>query len=81
MTEKNGGSAFPWDERNDDGSYFCTHEGMSLRDYFAAKAMSTLIETMANAAMGGATHPGKNAIAKFAYEYADAMLKAREVQS
>ena len=41
--------------------------GMTLRDYFAAKAMqSFVIDTM----------PDK--CAELAYEYADAMLKARE---
>lgn len=45
--------------------------GMSLRDYFAAKAMQ-----------GFAAHLGPAAVfetrAKLAYEWADAMLKARD---
>ena len=47
--------------------------GMSLRDYFAAKAMQGLIER-------GFTEFGnkESAYANLAYTYADAMLKARE---
>jgi hypothetical protein len=44
------------------------HPGMTLRDYFAAKAMQSLI-TDRDTYM---------AIAKASYEMADAMLKARE---
>ena len=49
-------------------------EGMTLRDYFAAKAMQGLIER-------GFTEFGNKAssYANLAYEYADAMMKAREV--
>ena len=48
-------------------------DGMTLRDYFAAKAM--------NGMCFGAPIPQKNeleTIAKRSYEMADAMLKARE---
>jgi hypothetical protein len=48
---------------------------MSMRDYFAAKAMQSLITA-------SVTDPGKvgpvNNISEYAYSYADAMLKARE---
>jgi hypothetical protein len=43
-------------------------EGMSLRDYFAAKAMAADIST--------SYHSAKD-VAKFAYEMADAMLAER----
>jgi len=46
-------------------------DGMTLRDYFAAKAMQGLLAC----ASGDGT---KESYAKWAYEYADAMLKARE---
>ena len=69
---KDGGPAFP-------GSHFLPGEnwidgGMSLRDYFAAKAM-----------LGEITHQGLEGrdvdhIAGMAYEMANAMLLAREVQ-
>jgi hypothetical protein len=48
--------------------------GMTLRDYFAAKAMSALLRLEINKE-GWATVHG---IASDAYKVADAMLKARE---
>ncbi|KDR25943.1 hypothetical protein [Caballeronia zhejiangensis] len=50
------------------------HEGMTLRDYFAAKALQAIIQT---------DGPNRNAQfdeadANRAYKYADAMLRARE---
>ena len=57
--------------------------GMSLRDYFAAKAMSFSIHSFEE--MAGIAHQanqdhrdGFYVAAKFAYQIADAMLKARE---
>jgi len=47
------------------------HQGMSLRDYFAAKAMQAIISNHDNTTLEFVS--GK------AYQYADAMLKAREV--
>ena len=73
MTEKkNGGPAFPI-SNNDVITEVIKHgnhpEGMSLRDYFAAKAMEGMIMTQTY---------NDDAIAKYAYKIADAMLKARE---
>lgn len=62
MSNKTGGPAFPAPIIGVDD-----HEGMTLRDYFAAKALSALIHSR---------NP-EDAAAE-AYEYADAMLKARE---
>jgi hypothetical protein len=42
--------------------------GMSLRDYFAAKAMQTLVSK----------HSHEGDVSRNAYKIADAMLKARE---
>jgi hypothetical protein len=56
---KTGGPAFP---------YGTTYVGMTLRDYFAAKAMQGLMD---------AAMPMPE-IAEAAYDMADAMLKARE---
>ena len=71
MSEKEtGGPAFPNDWRdNDIGS-----TGMTLRDYFAAKAMQTLIggKTASHLFEGGYT-----ATAISAYAMADEMLKER----
>jgi hypothetical protein len=44
--------------------------GMDLRDYFAAKAMQALIED---------EHDCSDWLSKRAYQYADAMMKAREL--
>jgi hypothetical protein len=48
-----------------------THEGMTLRDYFAAKAMQNVFNT-------GCDDDERRYIAMHAYKMADAMLKARE---
>ena len=68
MTDKTGGPAFPsWSETGANFTY-----GMTLRDYFAAKAMQGLI-----AADTGFTMPALR-IAELAYEQADAMMEARK---
>jgi hypothetical protein len=49
---------------------------MTLRDYFAAAALQAIMNT------GGAQHPDltvEDATAKAAFEFADAMLKARKL--
>jgi len=57
-------------------------EGMTLRDYFAAKAMQSWITvTVQRYVHKGELQidmPSQNSIAKEAYQMADAMLKARE---
>ena len=66
----NNTPAFPshvWDEEYE--RYFNTG-GMTLRDYFAAKAMQGM--------MVDVEQPRCDYIARTAYEMADAMLKARE---
>ena len=50
------------------------HVGMSLRDYFAAKAMQGICNSRSHSDLKGHAV----ASAKVAYEMADAMLKARE---
>jgi hypothetical protein len=51
------------------------YSGMTLRDYFAAKAMQSMVQGRgaANLEQGGYT-----AVSMMAYRMADAMLKARE---
>lgn len=51
--------------------------GMSLRDYFAAKAMQGIITTAAAPILTSLAGLDDD-IAKTAYEMADAMLRARE---
>lgn len=68
----NGGPAFPIPLNP--GQTYTAHEtrdGMTLRDYFAAKALQGLLSHNSN---GNA--PDKN-IAEWAYSQADAMLRAR----
>jgi hypothetical protein len=56
-----GGPAFPYEPRYENG-------GMTLRDYFAAKAMTQLLPICST----------NESAAQEAYKVADAMLKARE---
>ena len=60
-----GGPAFPVNT-----SCAPDYDGMTLRDYFAAKAMQGL--------MSSTMEWPEEAIAEAAYRQADAMLKARE---
>lgn len=62
MAKETGGPAFPIEVNSE-----MTCLGMTLRDYFAAKALPECI---------GWGEPDE--ICAKAYEYADAMLKARE---
>jgi hypothetical protein len=64
---KAGGPAFPNEGFNGWGK---PQEGMTLRDYFAAKAMQSWLV--------GVDDPCTESCAKLAYKVADAMLKARE---
>jgi sirohydrochlorin ferrochelatase len=73
---KDGGQAFPgitssWgDEGRDEQPHLEGTSGMSLRDYFAAKAMQAYI----------AHHPDTDdfIIARLSYALADAMIEVRE---
>jgi hypothetical protein len=66
-------TAFPWSH----GDLTCT--GMTLRDYFAAKAMQVLMaETDGiNDDNPGSPRWQSNTVAELAYEQADVMLEAR----
>lgn len=52
-----------------------THEGMSLKDYFAAMAMQAMIQNK------GYFFSDREKISINAYDMADAMLKIREEKS
>ena len=79
MTERNtGGPAFPgMDYVAQDGKK--NPEGMTLRDYFAAKAMQGLMSRKEQGGFDFAVYE-KDAmrVALWAYDLADEMLKARE---
>ena len=59
-----------------DDSYL--QEGMTLRDYFAAKAMQAIIIKHDAAGSSGGLRNHLSDLAKWAYEDAEAMLKERE---
>ena len=69
-TKTNGGPAFP---RQHDWGY-----GMTLRDYFAAKAMTASILMEIEHVREGGKYDSWEEMARRCYAYADAMLKARE---
>jgi hypothetical protein len=77
MSDTNtGGPAFPlpshtrkWDDAKKE---YQQDEGMTLRDYFAAKAMQGLINEQ--------SLKSYEAVAVEAYKQADAMLKARDAK-
>ena len=73
-TKDTGGPAFPSEHRFDDETSF-KHEGMTLRDYFAAKAMSLGWKVFDEGYSPRQCSPEN--IAEFAYKYADAMMKER----
>ena len=71
MLFRSGGPAFPTEVWDSEGVPQHT-EGMTLRDYFAAKALQGFIGTIFEEDMNF------DQVANFVYGYADAMLKARE---
>jgi hypothetical protein len=73
MSEKDGGPAFPrlYPRSDEDGT-----NGMTLRDYFAAKALSG--ELSAQGPDFAWMDAKADALAARCYLIADAMLKARE---
>jgi len=59
------------------------HQGMTLRDYFAAKAMQGLFSSIGEITKSWSAMardiPLKDYISDYSYEIADAMLKQREL--
>lgn len=85
MDTKNGGPAFPVSTissidsesgsyGHQDGAVTWQFPGMTMRDYFAAKAMQG---ELAREECGGTVIPS---LANLAYEIADAMIAARETK-
>ena len=75
MSTDTGGPAFPGTN-----AYGSVYDGMTLRDYFAAKAMQGMIAHEERAKQLGSHNLGDFdvRVAVCAYRYADAMLKARK---
>ena len=68
-----GGPAFPTKSYDIERQVMTREEGMTLRDYFAAKAMQANIEMLSAASL-----PDWNGeVARLSYLMADAMLRAR----
>ena len=68
MKKDNGGPAFPMEYEN---------EGMSLLDYFAAKAMAISMEGARGFGNTYVDEEYYDQLAEHAYKIADAMIKAR----
>jgi len=77
-THCDGGPAFPVWELNGNGQPEMTGFGLSVRDYFAAKAMAAII---AEPLPMHTQMSGADIVAHAAYMMADAMLKAREASN
>jgi len=75
VVSMNNPQAFPmtgFETRNGQGIQSVHHTGMTLRDYFAAKAMQGMLSENS-----GIRYP-TDELVEFAYEIAAAMLCARE---
>lgn len=73
------GAAFPvtYEGGNNNGDSPFFHQGVTLRDYFAAKALTYLVELHTITHDPKLESASKRVIAQHAYEFADAMLAAR----
>lgn len=72
----NGGPAFPLQSI---GPEFAPgYAGMSLRDYFAAKAMAGWLASYPPDTLHPASRGKEGDVAEMSYALADAMLRARE---
>lgn len=77
MSKETGGQAFPrqqWEYDGQNNVLQYQEEGMTLRDYFAAKAMQAWLSQIPTEEMEDMMRRW----AENSYEMADAMLKARE---
>ena len=82
MSKNDGGAAFP-NTPTDRSGQIAEHEcGMSLRDYFAAKAMQGLLSQGADDEDNQLHSKGLlgEVVAENAYHFADAMLAERNKQ-
>jgi hypothetical protein len=84
QTKDDGGPAFPLpsEQAANGRGYRPMHGGMSLRDYFAAKAMNGLVAADAVSRFAHqysvTAEKAAAAVTKSAYTMADAMLEARK---
>lgn len=84
MSNKTGGRAFPCDsivERDEVGhlhGFEVSSGGMTLRDYFAAKALQGWLASYPDDNRHPVIAGNADEVAMNAYQMADAMLRARE---
>ncbi|EPL2137982.1 TPA: hypothetical protein MI728_003727 [Klebsiella aerogenes] len=76
MSKHTGGPAFPELGNVGCNSDWQSEPGMTLRDYFAAKAMQAMISNPS--IIDNDSDGAVNFAASASYKFADAMLKARE---
>ncbi len=79
MRKETGGQAFPrqqWEYDGQNNVLQYQEEGMTLRDYFAAKAMQGMLANPGMWDLINEKHA--QSVAIDAFQVADAMLKARE---
>jgi hypothetical protein len=70
--------AFPATSWTKDGDFLGENQGMTLRDYFAAKALpQALAEYATEARKNGFAEGWRDCVAMDCYSFADAMMKAR----
>ncbi|HGP0847004.1 TPA: hypothetical protein ACLFOS_001913 [Yersinia enterocolitica] len=72
---KTGGTAFPWCGDLNDTPHIGL--GMTLRDYFAAKAIAVAWSALAAGYFEADAESSADKMAICAYQLADAMIKAR----
>ena len=72
---KDGGAAFPVNDRYHADGRVHGSNGMTLRDYFAGQALSGYL---ASASQPPFEHASEDIMAAWCYQNADAMLAARE---
>ena len=77
MSKETGGPAFPFVMPSDTGHIYAN--GMTLRDYFAAKAMQGLMSRIEQGGFDFGKYPDDaKRVALWSYDLADAMLEARK---
>ena len=83
MTKETGGPAFPiFSEQSaiaggDYSNHMFSNGGMTLRDYFAAKALAAMLGNPHKEGVSRGSG-GLKVFPVYAYEWADAMLEARK---
>ena len=77
MTKEDGGPAFPCDRIFGEETTISS-TGMTLRDYFAAKAMQELARSFYANDDSDNFKVALRAMCNESYQWADAMIKARE---